>query len=544
MLKHRWLSLTQLKFHKTHLSQDELELLAEGRAASLPALKHLAIGQQMTDPDTLQILSHPTWSSLTSLDLSSGEYQQVSADAVLASCRHLAASNLPELIALDISDITVTAPAMAQLATKVWPLLRSLHIGASRVPRDNLVTFLPELTAAPWTSLQHLSLRGEILGLDDVRHLQQAWPHLTKLDLYSCQHYGDYVEEWDPNVEAWIVSWCRHVAAGKWPQLAVLDLGCNYFTADSMAELAKGYWPALKKLNLSHSSGDFLAQLASAPWTALEELDLRSCELTQHDMQHLQHAHYPRLSVLDFHSARFEDAEHDRVTFYKMWELAQQQWPLVKFRTGLTSEFYYMALTGWHTLRWLDVTNSPLSPEQVVTLLQARGHNLETLHANCIAGAATKAKPEVNHWPVNTYMSLEVNLDSATVQSLSVGYWPTFRIKCVNYTNCRQAACAMTHMLRLELSSVQELDMSGSFSGCCDCEQHRGCSGFRAGPKAHKPEMSARPTALNPMFQGFEMLPQALWWKLRRVNLSHNGLTEEFVSPIVGSRWPLLETLD
>ena len=247
----------------------------------------------------------------------------------------LAASNVPELVALDISDSMITTPAMAQLATKDWSLLRSLHIGAS----SHNITFMPELTAAPWTSLQHLSLRGGILGLNDVWHLQQApWPHLTKLDLYSCQHYGDYVEEWDPNVGANIVSWCRHVAAGKWPQLAVLDLGCNFFTADSMAELAKGNWPALKKLNLSHCSGDFLAQLASAPWTALEELDLRSCGLTQHDMQHLQHAHWPQLSVLDFHSARFEDAEHDMVTFYKMWELAQRQWPLVKFRTGLTSE--------------------------------------------------------------------------------------------------------------------------------------------------------------------------------------------------------------
>ena len=85
LLKHRWPSLTQLKFHKTRLSQDELEQLAQGRSAFLPALKHLAIGQQMTEPDTLQILSHPTWSSLTSLDLSSGEYRQVSANAVLAS---------------------------------------------------------------------------------------------------------------------------------------------------------------------------------------------------------------------------------------------------------------------------------------------------------------------------------------------------------------------------------------------------------------------------------------------------------------------------
>ena len=236
--------------------------------------------------------------------------------------------------------------------------------------------------------------------------------------------------------------------------------------------------------------------------------------------------------------------------FYKMWELAQQQWPLVKFRTGVTAEFYNMALTAWHMLRWLDVTNAPLTPDQVVALLQAHGHFLDTLHVKCIAGAATEAKPEVNSWPVNTYLSLEVNLRIVIVQSLSVGHWPAFRMKGFSVIDCRQAACAMTHMLSLQLGSVQELDMSCSFSDCCDCEQHRVPAYFRAERRAHKLDMSARPTALNSMSlgietsQGFGMFHQALWQKLRRVNLSHNGLTEEFVLPIVASRWPMLEMLD
>ena len=543
LLKHRWPSLTQLKLDKTQLSQDELALLAENRAASLPALKRLSIGPQMMDPDTLQTLAHQAWSSLTSLDLSSD--RQVSADTVLVACRHLAASNLPELAALRISGCMMTGPAMAQLATRDWPLLCSLDFNSDYAN----ITFLPQLSAARWTSLRSLSLRHSILGLNDVHHLQQAdWPHLTKLDLHSCHHYSNYEEDWDPNVEALTVSWCRHVAAGKWPHLAVLDLGHNRLSAAPMAELAKGSWPALRKLSLTCCMDGFLYPLVSAPWPALEELDLRSCELTQLDVQHLQHAHWPKLLVLDFHSTRVEDAEHDMAAFYKMWELAQQQWPLVKFRTGFTSEFYNMTLTGWHTLRWLDVTNSPLTPDQVVTLLQARGHILDTLHVSCIAGAATEAKPEVDNWPVNTYLSLEVNLHNAVVQSLSVGHWPAFRMKGSSVINCRQAACAITHMIGLELHSVQELDMSCSFSDCCDCEQHGVYIDVRR--RAEKSDTSAKPAAVNSMslgfgmLQGFDIFHQALWRKLRRVNLSHNGLTEEFVLPIVASRWPMLEMLD
>lgn len=545
LIQHSWPSLRQLKFYEAQLSKVDLIRLAEGRFASLPALDHLAISQQLLHPDTLQTLAHHTWSSLTSLDLSS-EGIGHPPDGALAVCCHLAASNLPQLRALSISGMVMTAPAMAQLVTRDWPMLCSLDLSGTRPDCQN-ITSVPvlELRAASWTSLRHLSLRHRMLGLDDVWHIQQAnWPHLTNLDLYNCQHYSDYQEDWDPQVEALIVTWCRHVAAGKWPQLAVLDLGHNRFTAQGVAELAKGKWPALRKLSVSHSMDGFVVPLVSAPWTTLEELDLRSCQLTEHDMQHLQHAHWPWLSVLDFHSARFEMAEHDVVTSSNMWRLPQQHWPLVKLRTGLTSEFYSMAMTSWHALSWLDVTSSPLSPEQVVTLLQAHGHLLDTLHVHCIAGAATEARPKAEHWPANTCLSLEVNLDNAALQSLSLGHWPAFRMKCVSFTNCRQAADAMTHMLWFQISLLQELDMSCSFCDCCDCNQHMGYSAYRAQCNAHRPDMSAKPAALNLMLTGFQMFHLVSWDKLRWVNLSHNGLTEEFVSPLLASRWPRLQVLD
>ena len=535
LLRHRWPRLTQLVFHTTQPNIHDFAALTEGKQTSLPALTHLRIRNQMTDPDTVYMLAQKEWSSLVTLDLSSDDSQWGACDDVMtSSCSHLSASAWPHLTSLNISGNSLSASAMAQLASGRWPMLHVLDISnlyhqAGYFCNDPV----PGLAAAAWTGLRQLSLRNVAMDVKAAQHLESAhWPNLTKLDLSGCRCTGfeSDDDEWDV-VES--VTWCGHIANCKWPQLAALDLSDNTFSADAVAALTRSSWPALKKLNLSQSGGNFVEQLAASPWTTLQELHLQKVSLSQDDLKHLQHMGFPQLTVLDLGHASIVNTEYEAPEFDNSWALAQNCWSLVKFRAGATVLFHCMVLTGWTTLRWLDIASLYLCPGQVVSLLQARGKTLDTLCVSCTAVCAFDASPEADDWPVNTFLLLEVSTDTPTLQSLWRGIWPANRVRLVSLTGAHYAVSALPELPKLNLSWMEELDMARTFQGCCDS----------IGSKHDASHVSGHLAAAC-MLQGFQTFNQASWTALTMVNLGRNGLTDAFVSPILSCEWPLLEVLD
>lgn len=271
LLKHRWPRVIKLSFTEASLSKDDIALLAFSKQTSLPALAHLGICQQTTESETVRQLASGQWSSLTFLDLSRALSGQTS--------QQLTACSWPQLTTLNISGNAFTVTAMGRLAK------------------------------GQWASLQNLSLRNIALGVGSARCVQTGnWSHLTKLDLSHCfgqqagqerkQYQHVYVAPDSTRVTP--VAAYQHIAAGKWPQLAVLDLSYNCIAAAELAEFAKSNWPALRKLDLSSNRGLFVKELVSAQWTNLQELDLSSNRFLVNDVQQLRHANWPQLTVLDF----------------------------------------------------------------------------------------------------------------------------------------------------------------------------------------------------------------------------------------------------
>ena len=489
LLKYTWPSLTQLTFMKAYVGWEDMAVLAESHMVALPALTHLSISCRTIKPNAVQELAFGTLSSLRSLGLSCALSwtpiwemrrhllrQALIASGCRVACRYLARNSWPQLTSVNLSGTDITAAAMAELAKGQWPALRSLDVSATQRCLED--SFVPELAKGPWTALQHLTLGNVCLGVGAAQRLQSAHlPHWTELDLshslalpssvFVQQGVGlgkfrpvrpiDMVDGELEKEEC--VAKCRHIAAGKWLQLANLNLGLNQLTAGAMTELAKGNWPALQKLDLSANnqlpaSAGFVEQLALSAWTALQELDLRNTGAWSADMQWLQRAMWPQLTCMDFrgrHLYTFEGASEFEA-FSKAWQGSQPHWPLVHLRLGYRGlcipevEQLSPLLVGWCSLKHLHLGESMLRPEQIECLLQACGPTLDTLRVECHVRAATEYKPEMGSWPCNTMLHLLGELDEAVLQSLSLGYWllsnspysisrTTIRV-CVRLTKC------------------------------------------------------------------------------------------------------------
>ena len=153
---------------------------------------------------------------------------------------------------------------MLELVSGDWPRLRSLDLSHNQ--KQFAPHFVGALAMAQWTAVQYLNLESNQFTEDDMYQLGQLkWAHLTWLNIAQCQ-------DW---VDCQIAM--KHVAAGCWPQLAALDVSDNRLSAEGVAELVKGQWPALRSLRLADSGKGTVAQLADSAWTLLQHIDLRGC---------------------------------------------------------------------------------------------------------------------------------------------------------------------------------------------------------------------------------------------------------------------------
>ena len=354
--------------------------------------------------------------------------------------------------------------------------------------------------------------------------------------------YGEDEQE-DPAYAAAYRAWqedvvfaCRHIAMGKWPQLAAFNFAQNTLSAESMAELGKGDWLALKSLNMSHTIGEFWEQLVAAPWRMLQDLDLsHGGALRMDDLSHLRHADWPHLTALELPGFAEEgDSTDDTVSISRAWHLIKQQWALQKLRlhTCCTVEVQYeVQFSNWHALKWLDIFKAQLTPEQVETLLQAYGQQLDTLYVTCRVEKATIVQPKPESWPQSTFLRLLSDLETAALQSLSFGYWSALEVARPEFspTSIRtqpQLMAAMAELLNVDLTRVDRLDLS-SFVADKDL-------GRDAVPIA----------ALTDLPRAFQVLSACQWPALRTLDLSNNLLSDEVVLPLTAGEWPLLEQLD
>ena len=506
LLKHRWPRVKQLKFKEASLNKDDVALLAEAKQTSLPALIHFGICQQTTESETVRQLASGQWLSLTSLDLSCALSEQPS--------QQLTACSWPQLTTLNISGNAFTVTAMGRLAK------------------------------GQWASLQNLSLKNIALAVDSARCVQTGnWSHLTKLDLSHC-----FVEEYNPYHHAYLqllsfragpIGAYRHIAAGKWPQLAVLNLSDNYIAAAEMAEFGRSDWPALRKLNLSCNTGHFVKELVSAHWTNLQELDLSCNVFLADDIQRLRHARWPQLTVLDLsgfsapHVPKTDEHSH----WMQAWLQAQMPSPVVKFCA--TQSSLQMASRGWHTLKWLDISSSRLAPEQVEILLHARGQSLDFLRVFCQALGNTDVRPEAGSWPRETVLHLEFLLDKHVLQSLSLGFWPAKKVIVRGPQHSTEVKTdPMDQLFSWDMPLMQHLYINFGFATEL-------CAAGKYDPDESEDELSTSTPSFKPptILLWLNRLSSAFWPALQVLDLSMNALCDAHILPFTSGQWPLLEKL-
>ena len=400
-----------------------------------------------------------------------------------------------------------------------------------------------ELASNSWAFLTSLSLRDSHLPVDSAKHLQTGnWQHLVSLDLSHClsrQIPGRLTEKKIQRAADTLVASCCYLAAGNWPHHVTLDLSHNCIAAAEMAELAKGNWPALRKLSLRANKGLFMKQLASAQLTRLQELDLGCLQFSRDDLQQLQNMHWPQLTALDFQMMTYNQGFTTK-SFQAAWQSIQlQQWPLAKLR--IAEPMFGVTLASWSSLTWLDVSSFALRPDQVEMLLHARGQTLDTLRVFCQASSKTEAKPNAGSWPRNTFLRLELLLDEAVLHSLSLGHWPAKVVDIVMGDADRVSPDTVGANLRkLDLLRLNSVLLESDLT----------VKGLKADSLKHLVEdlwcrfekLDLTCAYLGKAF-GVQHLVNGRWPLLRELALSHPHLTLNCLEQLVSAQWPLLEKL-
>lgn len=453
LLQQRWPQLTHLTLTKSPIGQFHIAMLAQARQASLPALTHLTItDHSMVTAAAMQGLAGPEWSALQHLDLSNAVMKDFRAYGSPAeACRCLAAGTWPQLTSLNLSANNITGAEVAELAKGTMPMLQVLNL--SPVLQEWSSSLVQALAAASWTTLTDLNLSAARLDAQETFHLQSAhWPHLTKLNLSECLKRC-YKLPQEPDVSAYqqlLVSY-RHVSYGCWPKLVELDMSCNDITAATMALLVTGNWPALSRLKLQHSARHFLGQLAAAQWPALQALDVSWNEISELELRELSQTSQLQLTALDLHGLQKCDDTLDMEDLGEWWPMFQPQWPLLKLRiSGTDPECIGMVCAGWSSLKWLDVSDVPLTPDELYDLLEARGQSLDTLYVSCDATYASPRQPEKADWPTNTFLDLTADFDTEVLQSLSAGFWPARRFVLCCQEDTEEATLMIIEMLKFD----------------------------------------------------------------------------------------------
>ena len=267
LLNHSWPQLTTLKLSGVSMNARSVSTLIK---ADLTGLQTLDLSHSKLQLPAVQQLANGNWQALSFLNLS-GSLKWARLSPCKKACQFLRSSKCPALTALNVGNNYLGAPAIAKLLQADWPTLQVLDISCNCCDGKE---FMDQIAQMPWTALHHVNLNSNALGVDDALHLGQArWPHLKRLDLQHC---------FRQLIEGNRVAAMRHLSAGAWPQLQILNISHNWLSANSVAELIKGQWPSLLSLDISFSSPSFessprfVEELAKAPWTALQNLKFLS----------------------------------------------------------------------------------------------------------------------------------------------------------------------------------------------------------------------------------------------------------------------------
>ena len=425
LLRHNWPLLTTLNLRNCNLGAVHITQLIK---ADLPDLQVLNLSRNPLTPAAVEQLVQGDWQSLTWLNLADSDWREAETIAAVVCCQHLADSDWPALTALNLRKNSLSAAALAQLVKADWPILQELQISFNQLQRGT--GFMHQLAQAPWTALQELNISSNMLGVKDAMQLGRlGCKQLTRLNIARCFRHLEAAD---------VTQAMRHFAAGEWPELKALNVSDNSLSSEAIAELANGAWPELQSLDasfneLQHDYDEWQHQLEGRPgfvqalgmasWTALQHLNLSCNALIAEDAQFLGQLDWPQLKSLDVRDC-FRASGRCKVS--AMPNFAASDWPQLTtldvcenlFGETIMCDMLrgarldYLKLggnevvswarsvsPGWDHLGSLDLQGSPLSPEDICTLLGSCSHAFNTLHISCQVDWPTQARPSASSWP-------------------------------------------------------------------------------------------------------------------------------------------------
>lgn len=207
-----------------------------------------------------------------------------------ADARLLSSGTWTSLKAMNFKHADLSADAIAVLSQGDWPLLKILVLSNNLFGARGMEHF----SHGRWPALATLELHQVGMSFTMMQHLQHATlACLSSLDLSE-------------NVMANSACWAELVK-GDWPNLTRLDLSSNNIDIGFVGQLKTAKWPLLGSLNLhfafcQHSATaqrEALQGMAQCDWHNLQSLGLASCSLGPEAMQKLCQAQWPDLRILD-----------------------------------------------------------------------------------------------------------------------------------------------------------------------------------------------------------------------------------------------------
>lgn len=274
-----------------------------------------------------------------------------------------------------------------------------------------------------------------------------------------------------------------------WPALRSLNLSSSGLGADAMQHLVEGLWPDLMHLDLSNNSLDeeamFLMSDLGDKWRNLETLDLSKNQLNAGAMVHLIKPKFSKLQSLDL--------RHNNLDFMAVSEVIKGGWPTLKkiaLSRNLTEDSCHLLVKEptankieWPCLEHLDLSCNELDARAIQKL--------------------TKGS-----WPwLNTLILFDNTLDAAALSKLSKANWPHMRY--LDLSGNRLKADGISKLVKANFRKLEVLKIADT-----DLDS----------------------AAVPHLIKG-------RWSKLLVVDISTNKIDGTAITSLITADWPLLETL-
>lgn len=343
------------------------------------------------------------------------------------------------------------------------------------------------------------------------------WPGLRTLYLDSVFALVSDVDKTELQAEATASSddatkeACRHLAAGNWPQLSILDFDNNTIPSTGWAELAKGAWPRLKVLLAKNAfqcrDDPGLKEVSAACWPNLSQLELSNNDLDSH-----------------FH------------------HLAQANWPnLVKLRMEGCTSLSTLPQAGqvWCTLRHL-VSSNPDEEDvlgQLAAMLDSPGQALDSLQvAGCACGKTLVPAP--SSWPTDSRLHIKVHICELVMQSLASGHWPIQAMMVSDHFGASVSSVEWSEGMR----RLTQLDLSGmeSFDLCSEWDLLVVCDDISQADWPALRSLSIMSDSLGDLH--IKSVSSGKWSKLMNICVVGNKFTSLGIQHFADGNWPCLTT--